>query len=214
MMTSNRKGLSLVELLITTSIVGMIMLGMVSIDYALRTNDRQQLRASLVSMRASAMMFDITSEASQAFGDVATQCIQINNITQNNNNYICIYRDINSTPSDMTDDRWTCYNRRQEELHKCTFTVGQGPGACVGGSTGDRVIGEVTGDIFDAPDMPSVFTDSTTKTFYFNITIKTRYDPTDPNLNSAEYRDNIAQEYLINPKIKVSSQVVPVGCRP
>jgi prepilin-type N-terminal cleavage/methylation domain-containing protein len=214
-MMRQQKGLSLVELLVTTSIVGMIMVGMVSIDYALRSNERQQLRSSLVSLRTSAMMFDITSEASQAFGDVATQCIQINQITQNNNNYICIYRDINTTPSDASDDIWTCYTRESADLHKCTFTAAHGADDCNNGARlSDRIIGQVTADVFDPPDSPFVFNNRATLNFYFQITLKSRFDPLTPSLNGAEYQDVLPQEYLTNPKIKLTSQATPVGCVP
>ena len=204
---NNPKGLSLVELLVTTSIVGMIMVGMVSIDYALRSNERQQTRTSLVSLRTSAEMFDITSAASQAIGDVATQCIQMAaDMTADNTNFICIYQ--SPTPTGTADDKWTCYTRESTDLHKCTFVAANGPNSCTSGlKATDKVIGTVTTDVFNAPDTPVVFNDRTNRSLYFSITLKNRYDPT-----LGTYAATLAQEYLTNPKTKISSQVTPLGC--
>jgi Tfp pilus assembly protein FimT len=212
----NTQGLTLVELLITTSIVGMIMLGMVSIDYALRSNDQQQSRTSLVSLRTSAMMFDITSEASQAFGDVATRCIQLGNLSNNNTNYICIYQDANGNANynaagDAAGDQWVCYTHRATNMYKCTFTANNGPNNC---GPGDQLIGTVTSDVYDAPDTPVVSNNRASLAINFQITLKNRYDPTDPNANNAEYRDTIAQEYQVNPKLLLTTQVTPTGCVP
>jgi Tfp pilus assembly protein PilV len=218
--SQNTKGLTLVELLITTSIVAMIMLGMVSIDYALRSNEQQQTRTSLVSLRTSAMMFDITNEASQAFGDVATRCIQMNSLTTNNTNYFCFYKDANgnanyNAASDGTGDLWVCYSRQTTDLHKCTFRANVGPNHCLNGQRlSDRVIGTVTADVFEAPDAPVVQNNRAALTLNFQVTLKNRYDPTNPTAATAEYRDALAQEYLTNPKISMTSQVTPRGCVP
>ena len=204
---NNPLGLSLVELLITTSIVGMIMAGIVSIDYALRTNERQQTRTSLVALRTSAAMFDITTEASQAIGDVSTQCIRVApGITTDNTNYICIYQ--SPTPTGTGDDNWVCYTRRGTNLHKCQFTVSTTPNPtnCTGAAT-DRIVGTVTTDVYNAPDTPFVWNDRTTASFYFQITLKNRFDPT-----TATYAAAVAQEHLTNPKIKLTSQVTPHVC--
>jgi prepilin-type N-terminal cleavage/methylation domain-containing protein len=213
------QGLTLVELLITTAIVGMIMLGMVSIDYALRSNEQQQTRSALVSLRTSAAMFDIVNTASQAIGDaspaaVTPRCIRYANLTTDNSNYICINRDLNATPTpgDYSDDTWTCYTREATDLHKCGFVSANGPASCTSGSKiagSDRVIGTVTTDVFAAPDTPILIDDNVTKDFYFQITLKNRYDPT-----LATYAAVVAQEFLTNPKLKMTSQVVPSGCTP
>ncbi len=216
----NMKGLTLVELLITTSIVAMIMLGMVSIDYALRSNEQQQTRTSLVSLRTSSMMFDVTNEAAQAFGDVATRCVQINNILTDNSNYICFYKDANgnanyNAASDGNGDRWACFSRQSTDLHKCTFRANQGPNHCQSGlKLTDRVVGTVTADVFEAPDTPFIQNSRGNLDLYFQVTLKNRYDPTNPSAATAEYRDTLAQEYMTNPKILMTSQVTPRGCVP
>jgi Tfp pilus assembly protein PilE len=218
----NLKGLSLVELLITTSIVGMIMVGMVSIDYALRTSERQQSRTALVSLRTTAEMFDITTEAAQAFGDVATRCIQrAGNMTVDTTNYICIYKDSNGNatydaPVDPVNDRWVCYSRQSTDLHKCTFRAVDGPSNCANvARLSDRILGTVTSDVYangDAPVTPLDISSRTTLDLYFQITLKNRYDPTDPSAAGAAYINTIAQEYLTNPKVKMTSRVGAIGC--
>jgi Tfp pilus assembly protein PilV len=216
MLLRTTKGLSLVELLIATSIVGMIMLGMVSIDYALRANERQQTRTALIALKTSTELADITNTASQATGDIATRCIQrASNMSANNNNYICIYRDATPTPTpaDTSDDTWTCYTRRGTNLHKCTFAVNvqPTPNNC---ANGDPVIGTVTADVYDDGDAPVVPADLNPNNLdlYLQITLKNRYDPTFPNTNGAKYSATYAQDYLTNPKIKLTTRVSPQAC--
>ncbi len=203
------------ELLITTIIIGVVMVGMVSVDYALRSNEQQQSRTSIMTLRTSATLQSIVVTASQGYGDVASRCIQIGNITTDATNYICVYRDF-GTPSDFTDDSWQCFTRYSTNVHRCTRTLAAGQGSC---ANTDPIIGTVTADTFDAPDSPVVV--SANPNFYFQITIKNRFDPTRPNpgigatdVNGAKYSVAIAQEYMINPKIKLSAKVTPAGCVP
>ena len=209
----HQDGLTLAELLITTTIVGVIMIGMVSVDFAIRSNDQQQSRLSVATLRTTATIQDIVATARQAFGDATSRCIQTANLTTNATNYICIYRDW-GTPADYTDDSWQCYTRHSNNLHKCIRTLASDKGAC---ANTDPIVGTVTIDTFDAPDTPVFVT--TSPDFYFQITIKNRFDPSrpvpgvgSPSPATAEYVDVIAQEYLTNPKIKLTSRVAPAGC--
>jgi prepilin-type N-terminal cleavage/methylation domain-containing protein len=211
----NKQGLTLAELLITTIIIGIVMVGLVSIDFAIRSNEQQQSRTSLATIRTSAVLQDIVTTASQAFGNATTQCVQIGNITTDTTNYICIYRDY-GTPSDNSDDSWQCYTRHGTDLHKCTRTVGNGKGSC---ADTDPIIGTVTADTFDPPDTPYVV--ATNPDFYFQVTIKSRFDPSRPNpgigsanANGAKYSVAIAQEFMVNPKVKMTSKITPASCVP
>ena len=64
----NDNGLTLAELLITTMVIGIIMIGMVSVDYALRFSEQEQTRTSLATLRTSAALQDIATAAAQAYG--------------------------------------------------------------------------------------------------------------------------------------------------
>ena len=161
----DQRGLTLAELLVTTMIIGVVMIGMVSVDYAIRTDEQQQSRTSIATLRTQATIQDIVATATQASGDMITQCVQLANLTTDTTNYICFYRDF-GTPSDFTDDSWQCYTRHTNNLHKCTRTLAQGKGACV---NTDPIVGTVTMDTFNAPDTPFVVT--TSPNFYFQITI-------------------------------------------
>ena len=212
-MRHHQKGLTLAELLVTTMIIGVVMMGMVSVDFAIRSNDQQQSRLSVATLRTAATIQDVVATATQAFGDMTTRCIQTANLTTDATNYICIYRDW-GTPANYTDDSWQCYTRHGNNLHKCTRTLVADKGACTNAAP---IIGTVTIDTFNAPDTPVFMT--TSPNFYFQITIKNRYDPTRPvpgvgaaSPASAEYADVIAQEYLTNPKIKLTAKIAPAGC--
>lgn len=211
----DQKGLTLAELLVTGMIIGVIMIGMVSVDHAIRTQELQQSRASITAIRTSAVLHDIVATATQAYGDVTTRCIQMANLTTDATNYICVYRDF-GTPSDYSDDSWQCYTRHANNIHKCTRTLVSGKGVCL---NTDPIIGTVTIDSFNAPDTPVVV--STSPDFYFQITLKNRYDPTRPfpgvgaaSPSTAEYVDVIVQEHMTNPKIKLTAKVAPIGCVP
>lgn len=212
---SNQNGLTLAELLVTTMIIGVIMVGMVSVDYALRTNEQQQSRTSVANLRTAATLQDIVTAATQAYGDVATRCVQMANLPTNSTNYICVYRDY-GTPANFADDNWQCYTRHTTNIHKCTRTVAAGKGVC---ATTDPVIGAVTIDTFNNPDTPVVV--STSPDFYFQITLKNRFDPTRPtpgvggvDATGAQYSAVIANELRINPKVLLSQRVAPRGCVP
>lgn len=211
----NQNGLTLAELFVSTTIIGIIMMGMVSVDFALRSTEQQQSRSSITNLRTAAVLEDIVQTASQAYGDAASRCIQIGNITTNSTNYICVYRDY-GTPVDFTDDNWQCYTRIGTDIHKCTRTLADDKGSCL---AGDPIIGTVTADTFDAPDTPTVV--SASPDFYFAVTIKNRFDPTRPvpgsgstDLNGAKYSVAIAKEYMTNPKVKLSARVAPNSCAP
>lgn len=215
MRTFNRQGLTLAELLITTIIIGVVMVGMVSVDFAIRSNDQQQSRTSIATLRTSATLQEIVSTISQGFGDAASRCVQIGSITADSTNYICIYRDF-GTPADYSDDVWHCFTRHGTNLHKCTRTLADGKGSCV---NTDPIIGTVTADTFDAPDNPLIV--ATYPDFYIQITIKNRFDPSRPNpgvgavdVSGALYSVAIAQEFMNNPKIKMTSKITPASCVP
>jgi len=209
----NISGLTLAELLITSVIIGIIMLGVVSVDFAIRSNELQQSRTAIVTLKTSTMLKEIELNAMQAVGDFATRCVQLGNITTDATNYICVYRD-DTTPADYSDDYWKCFTRHGTNLHACTRTLASGKGAC---ATTDRIIGGVTIDTFDAPDTPVVT--STNPNLYVEFTLKSRYDPARPNPgigavdnNGAKYSVAIAQEFLKNPKVKMKTRVAPAGC--
>lgn len=206
-------GLTLVELLISTSIVGIIMLGVVSVDSAFRTNEQQQTRGALVSLRTSAVLADITNNARQATGDATNLCIQLAaDMTVDLTNFICVYRDIDSvtgsanlTPSDFTDDSWVCYTRRGTNMHKCRMAAAAGPLAC---TAGDPVIGTVTTDTYATP--PAVV--NATPDFYFEVTVRNRFNPA--VAGQGTYAATFAQDYITNPRVELTARVTPPGCVP
>lgn len=211
----NQKGLSLAELLVSTVIIGVIMMGIVSVDYALRSTDQQQSRSSITAIRTAAVLDDIVKTSTQASGDAATRCVQIGNITTNATNYICIYRDY-GTPAEYSDDNWQCFTRIGTNIHKCTRSLAADKGQC---ATTDPIVGSVTIDTFDAPDTPSVI--AANPDFYFEVVIKNRFDPTRPvpgvggvDTAGARYSVAIPKEYMTNPKVRLSARIAPIGCVP
>ena len=136
-------GLTLTELLVTTTIIGIMMLGVVAADHSLSRGEQGASRGAVVTMRVNAMMTNITKNAALAVGTDSQRGICISsstdpilacqavadNVTTANTNYICFHQDFNpvvpagadpldqvywrKTPGDFSDDRWVCYTRKK-----------------------------------------------------------------------------------------------------
>ena len=193
-------GLTLTELLITTVIVGVMMLGIVGAQMALQQSERGATRQALVSMRLSAMMTDISKNASLAIGNSFQPGIVINRTG------FCFRQDRGAplgTPADFTDDKWVCYTRIGTNLYKCESNLSS---RCEGEGE-DQILGAVTTRTFTefatppTTTLPRLVIDETVSNqkMFFEFTLETRYDPSKP------------YDYLNNPQLQMTTRVVPEG---
>ena len=117
----NDHAMTLVELLITTILVVMVMLGTASVDYALRGARQTSLKSATLTMTASAAMSQIARDVLIMTGEAGN--VGINNYTNNPapveaGDYtgpiqnICFRYDpaLIPTPSNYNDDLWNCYS--------------------------------------------------------------------------------------------------------
>jgi len=184
------------ELLVATIAVSIIMLGVVSIDQALRQSHKSTSRNSLVSMRSSAIMLNITKTAQEATGDKLNKGIYDEASmlsTHSVANTLCIRKEAAvPTPGDYTDDSWVCYTQNTFDLRMCTFPSPQLPQAC--GASAGTSIGQVVGIDSSWVDTPG---STGSGSFYLEVTITNRYDPA------------AAKDTFDNPEIILTTRISP-----
>jgi hypothetical protein len=182
----NKQAITLIELLVATISVSIIMLGVVSIDQALRQSHKSTSRNSLVSMRTSAMMLNITKVAQGATGDKSSQGIDLSLA-----NTLCVRNEVavSPTPGDYTDDRWICYTKSSFDLLMCTGLVS--PQVCAGTS-----IGQLVNITFTWVDQPG---STGSGDFYLEVTITNRYDPA------------ATKDTFDNPEIILTTRISPLA---
>ena len=92
------------------------MVGVASIDFAIRNLSRGHSNLGILSMQASALMLDITKNASLMTGNLTKVGYDDNHGAGGFRRY-CFREDINAagtvnnTPSDYNDDHWICYRQ-------------------------------------------------------------------------------------------------------
>lgn len=189
-------GLTLTELIVSTAIVGIVMLGVVGADYAVRYTEKSGRDVALTEMRMARMMRHVMSNAYLAIGTSANPGIVIGSLGNNNSNYVCFRHDDNEDMliSAGNVDQWRCYSRRTNNFVFCTRNTAN---SCPGGAT---VIGQVT-DTMYADNPPSFIMDDdvNVQKIEFNFTLATRPDPAaadDPMTNPTRVLTSSVTPYL------------------
>lgn len=103
-----KTGLTLTELLIASILIGIVMVGAVSIDYALRMSQKTTSQDSLLAMKVSAAMMQITRDAMKTVGDDTDSGVSNDDFGPIRN--ICFRYDADGDPNNYTGDEWTCYS--------------------------------------------------------------------------------------------------------
>jgi len=169
----NNKALTLTELLVATVAVSIVMLGVVSVDRALRQSQRGTSRNALVSMKTSALMLSITKEAQQATGsgdNISDPGIVTIDADSNLSfETACIRIDTPGTVMDTSDDTWTCYSHDAGlNIRRCTG--GGAAATCAAGT----IIGQAVSLAFVMEDTAG---GTGSGDFYLEIAITNRFDP-------------------------------------
>ena len=150
----DRNALTLTELLMTTAIVGIIMLGVVSVDYALRKQNRSSYGSLLSLLGAQSIAQRVITEATKAVGTSADPGIVVGSQTGGPGpvritdvNTFCIRRDMKNTPTS-----WVCYWRSTTladtvtgmvNFYTCTKSLPAGSVIGQGCSSADTNLGPV-----------------------------------------------------------------------
>ncbi len=189
-------GLTLTELVIASILVGIVSLGIFSVDYALRGSRAAASDDSILAMKTWATMEHITKNAKLAVGDINSPGI----IASSGSNYLCFRQDTSSTPNDYTDDVWRCYSKFSNNIHTCTKTSAAGASAC---SSADEIIGtyavadscSVNCDLFTY----TLVQNSSLQKFYLDISLTNRSSPATPS------------DPMDNPNYSLQTRIFPEG---
>ena len=192
----SRSGLTLTELVIASILVGIVTLGIFSVDFALRGSRAAASDDSLLAMKTWATMETITKNAKHAVGDISSPGIA----ASSGNNYLCFRQDTATTPNDYTDDIWRCYSRFSNNIHTCSKTAAAGASAC---NSGDDIIG--TYALQDSCSANcELFTynlveDAALHKFYLDISLTNRLSPGTPS------------DPMDNPNYTLQTRIFPEG---
>lgn len=182
--------MTLAELLVAMVLMGIVMIGIVSVDFALRGMQKNISRDTFVNMRTSATMLDIAKNAAAMTGDQ-------NNVGFNNTvpNRYCFREDINSssvpnnTPHDYKDDRWICYQQSGTNILKCSGAALSNCGI------GSFILGTAISGGLNIQFIPDSI--ETVQNSSVTISITNRFNPTQ------------AQSPVDNPEVTMTTKVSP-----
>jgi len=188
---SVKSGLTLTELIVATLVIGVVMLGVASVDIALRQTHKGASQKSLAVMQNSMMMLRISKDAQIATGDGTNFGIVTNSPTDD----IVWIRKENPAnpapdPSTYADDIWVSYtfDPATFTLYHCTVPSSGTP--C---TVADEAVGQLAS--FNA----TVALDEATQALYLQITLVNRLDPT------------TAADSFDNPEYTLTSRIYPMS---
>lgn len=111
MYVSNRKGLSFTELVVATTLMGIVLTGVVSFSFMVKGIQDSTNKSTILSMRTSAFMSHIVKDAAAAVGDPTDMGVLVyEDYIAPEHATICFRHDIPVTPDDYSDDIWVCYS--------------------------------------------------------------------------------------------------------
>ena len=134
----NKTGVTLTELLVATILMGIVMLGIVSVDFAIRQMSKKTSSTALLRMYTSAVMQEMSRNAAlitgSSTGSPAPPDIGFLSFPALNPTRFYFRQDINAatglpnnTPQNTSDDGWICYDKSQGgasaiNIYKCRFS--------------------------------------------------------------------------------------------
>ena len=182
-----KTAITLAELITSTLILGIIMLGVASVDYALRQTHKGTSQNALIAMRTSAILLHITKNAELATGDRNNPGIVVQNPDPATTTNIWIRKENSSSPdpSSYATDIWVSYTYDTASHNLRSCTVPDNLTACTAAA-------ETLGTIADLKAI--VKTDDAVgaghQNYHLEITITNRSDPVGgpDTFNNPEYK--------------------------
>ena len=179
---SANNGMTLTELIMAAILVGVVAVGALSVDYALRSARNNVHSDSMLTSSTTNVMERIRRDAAAASGSSADPGV-LTNAT-----YLCLRID-NRDFNNAADDLWACYSQNGTNLYRCLFDS-FAPGACA--VDNDNLIGTAV-----AGGFTYTFVMSATD-LYLDVTLINRF----PNPGSAA-------NPITNPEYRLDSRVYP-----
>ncbi len=185
--------MTLTELLVSSVLIGIVMLGVVSVEYASKRAQENISRRSIATARVSSMMLHMAKNAALTVGDVTNIGIQTGGT--GNSSYSCFRQDVPQTPDVYSDDTWVCYTLRTTNvLYTCNNQPS--PTFCADTNTTIRTLGSATA--FTVTYTPS----SSTQDNKVTISLTSLYDSSSPY---------DASDPSKNPRVIMTAEVNPMG---
>lgn len=178
-----KSAMTLMELIVASALMGIMMIGLVSVDLAVRNSRESSSADALVAMQTQAAMLRINNDAVKAVGNAPSPGVSTTS------GALCVRQDTDNDPNTFIGDTWVCYWRDSVtyNIHRCTAAS---PQVCAGS---DPQIGQ-------AINFAYTFTlDSASKEIFIDFSITNRFKPT------------LAAHPVTNPDYTISTHVSPPG---
>lgn len=205
MQIHKKKAITLTELLVSSILIGIVMLGVMAVSYAIKSMQDMTNKGAILSMRTTATMNHISKNVALAIGYQDDPGIVVNIVLDKDGNvlpreaqWFAVRQESGVDPLSYTDDQWVVYYKDGHQLKSCTQKdVNQLPNC----SSPFKVISQ---DIVDTEfefvhPVDSTVTPSGNPEFYLRIYLKTQYDP------------DGTFDLINNPSQEVTSRISPLG---
>ena len=107
MLSLNKYGLTLTELIVSSILIAIIMLGITSFSITTKQIQESTYKATILSTKAAALMNMLKKDAVAAIGDKRDSGVRTHQGADGHS--ICFRHDVASSPSTYSDDIWVCY---------------------------------------------------------------------------------------------------------
>ena len=187
------------ELLVASTLVGIVMAGVISVEFAIRRSRQAASQDMVLSASMAAAMLQIIKDAQQTSGDSTTpenwQSEGIYGSVVGDDRFICFQQDTNDLFS-YADDTWTCYLHGSSwDLHRCSGLTTPDWTACVGNMEPTFLL-PLERDV-ETPFFEVIRDSVTKKIQYIQITLRCLADQ-DQSVNP-----------ITNPRLELKSQINP-----
>jgi hypothetical protein len=141
MLLRHSQAITLTELLVATVIVGIIMMGIISTDYAVRKHSQGYANEAQLHLDTRATLAHIRNNAVAAEGTGQALGVRISSMANDNTNYFCFQRNLADPLAAPPNYKWFCYTRTGTKIRFCGNK--DSAGSC---SSSDGIIGTVVSD--------------------------------------------------------------------
>ncbi len=115
----HNKGLTLLELVVASTLIGIVMVGVSGFGYAVNRMQDISSKSSLIAMDATASLSMMRKDALLAVGDPTNSGIRT--IVEPPDKYTICFRHDTNDPTSYADDTWVCYRHGSSNgLWRCT----------------------------------------------------------------------------------------------
>lgn len=195
MKSSKRKGITLTELLVASILIGIVMVGVIAVSFAIKKMQETTNKSALLAMRMTAVITHMTKNVALAVGYQDDPGIVVGGASSKQ--WVSI-RQEQGEPGDFTDDRWVIYYYSDPNLYFCTQTVKDGGSAPDwDGNCSESHSQLMSANVLDAEF--TLFNDPEQYQFYLAVELQTIYD------------SDQGEDLVNNPTFNVESRMSPAG---